>query len=76
MIISISFGTHGGIVLAFLMVLAFTVIDITLVRRKLNLTRFILAFVLAAAITLGFAVIWGALAPTVLFSHGSGSRSR
>ena len=47
MIISISFGTHDGIVLAFLIVLAFTVIGITLVRRKLNLTRFILAFVLA-----------------------------
>ena len=29
-----------------------------------------------AAIPLGFAVIWGALAPMVLFSHGSGSRSR
>lgn len=59
MIVSISFGTHGGIVLAFLIILAFTVIGIALVRRKLNLSRFILAFVLAAAMIVWFVLSIG-----------------
>lgn len=59
MIVSISYSTHSGIVPAILIIIAFTVIGAAAVRRKLNLKRFILAFVLAAAMIVWFALSIG-----------------
>lgn len=50
----VNYSTHGGIVLAVLVVIAFTVIGIALVRRKLDLKQFVFSILLAAAMICWF----------------------
>lgn len=62
----VSYSTHGGIVLAVLVVIAFTIIGIALVRRRLNIKELMLSFLLAAAMIFWFVLSIGEYVRTVI----------